>query len=66
MSNEALLHSKKMGIQEESDWAAGTITAATRLLPLREAGIILGLQRQHIRPGRISGRASLKQSFLGT
>lgn len=66
MANEALLHYKKIGIQEESDWAAGTITAATRLLPLRESGIVLGLNRQHIRPGRISGRASLKQSYLGT
>lgn len=66
MANEALLHYKKIGIQEESDWAAGTITAATRLLPLREAGIMLGLNRQHVRPQRISGRASLKQSFLGT
>ncbi len=66
MSYEALLHYKKMGIQEESDFGAGTITAATRLLPLRESGIVLGLNRQHIRPGRISGRASLKQSFLGT
>ena len=64
--NEALLHYKKIGIQEEADWAAGTITAATRLLPLRESGIVLGLNRQQIRPPRISGRASLKQSFLGT
>lgn len=66
MANEALLHYKKIGIQEESDFANGTITAATRLLPLRENGIMLGLNRQNVRPGRISGRASLKQSFLGT
>lgn len=66
MANEALLHYKKMGIQEESDFAAGTITAATRLLPLREGGIVLGLGRQQVRPPRISGRASIKQSFLGT
>lgn len=66
MANEALLHYKKIGIQEESDFAAGTITAATRLLALRDNGIILGLNRQNVRPGRVSGRASLKQSFLGT
>lgn len=66
MSNEALLHYKKLGFKIESDWAQGTITAATQLLALREAGIMLGLNRELILPGRISGRASKKVGFLGT
>ena len=66
MANEALLHYKKMGVQIESTFAAGTITDATRLLPLRDSGVVINLNRQLITPGRISGRASLKQSYLGT
>lgn len=66
MSAEALLHYKKFGFQIESDWAQGTITAATKLLALRDQGILLNLNREIIKPGRISGRASFKQSYLGT
>lgn len=66
MAYEALLHYKKMGIAEESDFGAGTITSATKLLALRESGIVLGLQREIINPGRISGRASKQNAYLGT
>lgn len=66
MSNEALLIYKKMGLSEESDFAAGTITAATKLLPLRDSGVAIGLGQNVVMPKRISGRASLKDSFLGT
>ncbi len=66
MSQEALLIYKKAGVKIESDWAQGTITAATKLIALRDNGIALGLQPQIIKPGRISGRASYKQSYLGT
>lgn len=66
MSQEALLHYKKLGFSIESDWAQGTITAATKLLALRDAGVVMNVNRQLITPARISGRASLKQSYLGT
>ena len=66
MANEALLHYKKLGFSIESDWAQGTITAATKLLAMRDNGVIVGLNRQLVKPGRISGRASYKQSFMGT
>jgi len=66
MANEALLHFKKAGFAIESDWAQGTITSATKLLALRDSGVVMNLNRQVIKPGRISGRASFKQSFLGT
>jgi len=66
MANEALLHYKKLGIGIESDWAQGSITSATKLLPLRGDGVIISKNRQIIKPPRISGRASYKQSFLGT
>lgn len=66
MSQEALLIYKKLGIAIESDWAQGTITAATKLLAMRENGTILGLQAQNIVPPRISGRASYKAGYLGT
>jgi len=66
MSNEALLFYKKLGLKVESDFAAATITPATELLALREDGIVVGLSPQQIRPGRISGRASKKDSILGT
>lgn len=64
--NEALLHYKKMGVQIESTWGVGTITDATKLLALRDSGVVMALNRQLVTPGRISGRASLKQSYLGT
>ena len=66
MSQEALLYYKKLGLKVESDFGAGTITAATELLALREDGIVVGLAPQNIVPGRISGRASKKTSILGT
>jgi hypothetical protein len=66
MANEATLYMKKMGLKLESDFGAGTITPATELLPLREDGIVMGLQSQKILPGRISGRASKKVARLGT
>ena len=66
MANESLLHYKKIGIKIESDWAQGTITAADKLLAMRDQGTIIGLNRQIVKPGRISGRASYKQSYLGT
>ena len=66
MANEALLHYKKIGIKIESDWAQGTVTAATKLLAMRDQGVIIGINRQIVKPGRISGRASYKQSYLGT
>jgi hypothetical protein len=66
MSQEALLHYKKLGISEESDFANGTITAATKLLAMRENGIVVGLAPNIISPKRISGRASKKSAILGT
>lgn len=66
MSQEALLIYKKLGISEESDFGAGTITAATKLLAMRENGIVIGVNPNIIKPGRISGRASLKTAILGT
>lgn len=66
MSNEAFLYHKKAGIQEESDWAQGTVTDATKLLPLRDNGIVIGLAPQQIMPRRLTGGASLKDVILGT
>lgn len=66
MSQEALLIYKKAGIKIESDFGAATITAATKLLALRDNGTVLGIQPQIIKPGRISGRASYKSAYMGT
>lgn len=66
MSQEALLIYKKLGLSEESSWAQGTITAATKLLALRQQGIVIGANPTIIKPPRISGRASLKKAMLGT
>lgn len=66
MSKEALLIYKVAGLSEESDWAQGTITAATKLLPLRDAGVVLGLAPTLIQPARLTGRAGLRQTILGT
>jgi len=66
MANEALGIYKKMGIGVESDWAQGTITSATELLPLRDAGIGIGLAPNIIKPSRIQGNAVRKKMILGT
>lgn len=66
MSNEALLIYKKAGLSEESTWGQGTVTDATKLLPLRDSGIALGLASQVIQPVRLRGRASLSETILGT
>jgi len=66
MANEALGVYKKMGVDLESDWAQGTITSATELLPLREDGIAIGMGPSIIRPARIQGDAVRKFSKLGT
>ena len=66
MSQEALLIYKKLGIAIESDFANATVTAATKLIALRDNGVVIGNAAQQIKPGRISGRASYKSAFLGT
>jgi hypothetical protein len=66
MANEALLFYKKLTAQIESTWGQGTVTDGTKLIPMREDGSVIGLNRQLIMPGRISGRASKKVGFLGT
>lgn len=66
MSKEALLIYKIAGISEESDWAQGTITPATKVLPMRDAGVAVGLAPTLIQPARLTGRAGLGQMALGT
>lgn len=66
MSKEALLIYKLAGLSEETDWAQGTITPATKLLPLREAGVVIGLSPNVIQPVRVTGRAGLQETILGT
>lgn len=66
MPNEALLIYKKAGLMEESNWAQGTITPATELLPLRDSGIAIGLAAQQIVPARIGNGAGLREIRLGT
>ncbi len=66
MANEALQIYKKMTLSEESDWAQGTSTEGTKLLPLRENGIAIGLAPQIIKPTRIQAQADHKYSVLGT
>lgn len=67
MANEALLIYKKVGLNEESDWGQGTITAATKLLPLRDSGVAIGLAPQQIFPNRLRGaRAGRRDMRLGT
>lgn len=67
MSQESLLIYKKAGLSEESDWAQGTITPATKTVPLRDSGIAIGLAPQQIFPNRLRGaRAGRKDMRLGT
>jgi hypothetical protein len=66
MSKESLLIYKVAGLSEESDWAQGTITAATKLLPLRDSGVVVGLAPNIIQPVRLAARAGLRETILGT
>jgi len=66
MSNEALLIYKLAGLSEESTWAQGTITPATKLLPLRESGVVIGIAPNLLQPVRVTGRAGLGETILGT
>lgn len=64
--NEALGSYKIASVGVESDWAQGTITSGTELLPLREAGMAIGNGQTIIKPSRIQATAVRKKLILGT
>lgn len=66
MPNDALLIYKKATLSEESNWAQGTITAGTHLVPMRDSGVAVGLNAQKLASQRLGWGAGIRQYRLGT